>query len=262
MNLGQIALATGRGMRWALRRGVMMLEPQDGPWANNNNWGDQRFAPLPAAPGQVVQVLPKNSRMYGPPHVHSAALVRSDEVNSGNADVYAQWKVGCGGIENVFQTDWLHGMQLTLVCNSLSVNAVSYAPAADFAYDAADATVSLGVMVAKGSTNPAGLPASFTEPELAIAAAGRHTFDVPDFARSVIVHVFYNGGGTNSNPATQTKTLIGFLAKGGIGLASYDAQVCAGGRAIPIPGGTNQVQVFNDAANQTAQVAVQWQLGL
>lgn len=259
-----LAQAVLQGMRAALRSTIVRaVEPIQGPWVNNNLWGEQRFEPLPSTAGAVISILPKNTKLYGPPAVHSIQLGRSDAVDAENADVYARITLGCGGIENSFDCDWLHGAQLTAVCNSLSVQAVTYAPSASGAYNAAAAAVALKVMVAKGSTNPSRCPLTFTQAGLPLAEVATPgssvTYNVPDFAREVTVHVVSNPG--NNNPAVASIVTISFLNEGGSVLAQYNAQVCAGGRSIPIPGGANTIFIEN-TASQVPTVTTQWFLGL
>jgi hypothetical protein len=258
----ELARAVLAGMRAALRVSlVRVLEPQKGSWVNNNLWGEQRFEPLPSTPGSVVSVLPKNTKLFGPPAVHSIQLGRSDAVDAENADVYARITLGCGGIENQFDVDWLHGVQFAAVCNSLSVQAVTYAPDGTGAYHATGAAVALKVMVAKGSTAQGRCPATYTQAlvnllEVTNAPANAVTFTVPDFARELTVHVL-----GNNNPATPTAITFSFLNEGGSVIAQYNAQVCAGGRSVPIPGGANTVFIENASSDQHT-VSAQWFLGL
>lgn len=217
----------------ALRRGVTALEPTKGPWTNQNTFGDQRFQPLPATEGQVIQVLPKNTNLYGPPAVHSVQLGRSDDVPTQNADVYARVTVGCGGIENNFECDWLHGVQFSVVCNSISVTAVTYAPNGDAPYATSDASVALKAMVAKGSVQQ-WCPATYTLPTKALFANQFHP--VPDFAREFCLQV-----SANNDPQVPQDSLVHFRNDGGTDLAVYNSQVFAGGRTVPIPGGCNTV---------------------
>lgn len=260
----ELARAVMVGARAALKATIVrMLEPQAGDWVNNNLWGEQRFEPLPQTAGAVVSVLPKNTKLYGPPAVHSIQLGRSDAVDAENADVYARITLGCGGIENQFFCDWLHGAQLTVVCNSVSVQAVTYAPSASGNYNASASACALKVMVAKGSTNPSRCPATFTQAALPLAEVATPgssvTYNVPDFARELCVHVVSNPG--NNNPATASIVTISFLNEGGSVMAQYNAQVCVGGRSIPIPGGANTVFIEN-TASQVPTVTAQWFLGL
>lgn len=247
-----IARAVALGVRSAMRRGVMLLEPQKGPWVNQNLWGDQRTQPFPASAGIVVNVLGKNTIMYGPPTVHSVQLARGDDVLPSNADVRARITYGCGGVENTFDCDWLHGAQFSLVCNSVSVAAVSYAPNINSAYLAAGGAVFLGASVAKGSVNQGACGLTYTEPQITVAAA--RSYDVKrDFTREVCVHL-----AGNNNPATPTNVFVELINSGGF-LVRYDAQVCAGGRRIPVPGGANTL-LLSSAAPFTP--IVQWFLGL
>jgi hypothetical protein len=258
----EMAQAVFTGVRAALRGSlVRVLEPQKGSWVNNNLWGEQRFEPLPSTPGSVVSVLPKNTKLFGPPAVHSIQLGRSDAVDAQNADVYARITLGCGGIENQFDVDWLHGIQFAAVCNSLSVQAVTYAPDSTGAYHSAGAAVALKVMVAKGSTNPSRCPATYTQAlvnlkDVLQTPLNFVIYTVPDFARELTVHVL-----GNNNPATPTAITISFQNQGGSVIAQYNAQVCAGGRSIPIPGGANTVFIEN-ASSDDETVSAQWFLGL
>jgi len=241
------------GMRSALRSTVAtVLEPTDGPWANQNAFGDQFFGPLPTNAGKVIEVLPKNTKLYGPPSVHSVALGRSDGVAAQNADVYARITIGCGGVENSFDCDWLHGAQLALVCNSVSVRAVTYAPHGDADYSAASAAVALKASVAKGNTSQGRCPATYTMPTQGLF--GNLFFSVPDFAREFCLHV-----GSNNDPAVPTDVLVHFRNEGGTDLAAYNAQVFAGGRSIPLPGGTNAI--FVDKLGASPLVTPQFFLG-
>jgi hypothetical protein len=260
----ELARAVMAGTRAALRASVLrVLEPTKGPWVNQNTFGDQFFGPLPATAGQVISVLPKNTGLYGPPQVHSISLGRSDAVDAENADVYARITYGCGGVENSFDVDWLHGVQITLVCNSLSVAAVSYAPS-DGAYIASGASVALKAAVAKGSIAQSRCPATYTQQlarlgEVTTAPDNAVTYNVPDFARELTVHVVSNPG--NNNPAVASPVTISMLNPGGSVMAQYNAQVCVGGRSIPIPGGAKTVFIENTGSDQPT-VSAEWFLGL
>ncbi len=234
---------------------VHVLEPTEGPWANNNDWGDQRAQALPGAPNQPVQVLPKNTRLYGPPAVHTVQLSRGDETPATNADVRARVTYGCGGANNSFDCDWLHGSQFSLVCNSISVRAVTYAPRSTAAYDAGTGSVFLAASVAKGSSTPP-LPLTYTEPRVTMQNLEVTDYPVRDFVKSVVLHVQ-----NNNDPAIAEAIDVEFLDAGGGSNAKYDAQVFAGGRAVPIPGQTNLIRVTNHSGG-VKLVCLQWLLGL
>lgn len=251
----QLMRAVALGTRSALRRGMHVLEPQNGAWQDQNLWGDQRAQPLPLEAGQVVAVLGKNTIMYGPPAVHSLQLARGDETPAVNADVRARITYGCGGTTNSFECDWLHGAQFCLVCNSVSVNAVSYAPRKGAIYDAGDGAVFLAASVVKGSAFAA-MPLTFTEERETFSAAEINDYPVRDFVREVTVHV-----PDNDDPAVAQNVQLQFLDAGGGANAQYDAQVCAGGRKIPLPGSTNILRIRNQTGGVT-QATVQWFLGL
>jgi len=241
-----------------------VLSPTAGPWVNNNLWGDQHFADLPQSAGIVVTVSPKNTKMHGPPHVHSVQLARSDETSGNNADMRARVTYGCGGIENSFDCDWFHGSQFTLVANSVDVKAVSFAPVGWHAYDPALGSLSLRASVAKGSINQSSQPLTYTEPQAFLTdttapATAFADFPVRDFAKSFTVHL--TNDTPNSDPNTPTGVLLEILNGGNI-LAVYDAQVCAGGRVVPLPGFTTAVRIVNTSATLPVIPTLVWFLGL
>jgi hypothetical protein len=255
VSAAELAQAVAAGTRAAMRRGMRVLEPQKGDWINQNLWGDQRTQMLPQTAGVEVSILGKNTIMYGPPQVHSVQLSRGDDSPPSNADMRARVTYGCGGIENTFDCDWVHGVQFGLVCNTVSVDAVSYAPSAAIPYQAADGAIFLGASVAKGSVTQGRCPLTYTEPQVSIAGPGAHSFDINrDFTREVTVHLL-----NNNNPATPTGVILEFINSGGF-LVRYDAQVCAGGRSIPVPGGANTLLI--STAGATFSCVVQWFLGL
>jgi hypothetical protein len=235
---------------------VHVLEPTEGPWVSNNIWGDQRTQGFPQQAGQVVEVLPKNTRLYGPPAVHSVSLSRGDELIPQNAEVRARVTYGCGGIENSFDCDWMHGVQFCLVCNAVSVKAVTYQQSLAVPYYAVGAAVFLGAMVAKG-TVARGAPVTYTESTANLPASPDPGFlyTVPDFAREVIVHV-----SGNNDPGTASGVLFSFINQGSGVTVQYDAQVCAGGRAVTIPAGSTEIRVFCTGAAKL--LTLQWLLGL
>lgn len=255
--LSGATLAAAVGIYTALRSTVVnVVEPIKGPWVNNNLWGDQRNAPFPVNEGVVVEVLPKNTRMYGPPAVHSVSLARGDETPTANAEVRARVTYGTGGVENSFDCDWVHGVQFALVCNSISIKAVTYAPFPSSPYNANEAAVFLGASVAKGSTSSTRWPLTYTEPVTTFTGEGDADFPIVDFARAVTVHKQQN-----NDPAVPALFDVRFLDAAGTTLAAYNGQVCAGGATIPIPGGTKTLQVHN-TDSEGADMTVQWFLGL
>jgi hypothetical protein len=257
LSLAQLTVSLARAVRNALNFGV--LEPQTGNWVNNNLWGDRRSAPLPVAADQQVAVLPKNTVMFGAPAVHSVQLFRSDAILPGNADVRARVTYGCGGVDDSFDLDWLHGCQFSLVCNSVSVVAVSYAPIEALPYDASDASMFVGATLAKGTVAQARCPATYTEQRVVLETppdpANARRYAVRDFCREVTVHVAENDDAT-----VPSAVQLEFINEGSQTIAIYNAQVCAGGRPVPIPGGATTLIVRTTAG--PVIVTVQWFLGL
>ncbi len=251
----ELAQAVAAGTSAALRRVLRVLEPQKGPWVNNNFWGDQFTGPFPATSGKEIAILPKNTIMYGPPHVHSVQLFRSDTAPAQNADIRARVTYGCGGVNNSFDCDWLHGAQFSLVCNKVDITAVSYTPTDQDPYTPSSKHFFLGALVAKGSLAQ-GAPLTYTTQRISIAAAGAHDFPVLDLVRRVTVLV---GPNNNNDPAVPTGVTLDFQSAVGVSLVQYDAQVCAGSRMVPVPGGTTSVRIRCAA---TRDIALQWELGL
>ncbi len=255
MTAREMASAVMAGTRAALRSTIVrVLEPQKGAWVNQNLWGDQRVQPLPGDPGQIVSVLGKNTIMYGPPAVHSVQLARGDETPAVNSDVRARVTYGCGGMTNTFDCDWLHGQQFTLVCNSVSVAAVSYAPRSKAPYDPGTGAVFLGVAVCKGSSHAASA-LTYTEPRDTMQDAEIDDYPVRDFVREICVHL-----DNNDDPSVATNVHVQLLDAGGSGI-TYDAQVFAGGRRVPLPGMTSLVRIRNNSGG-VALVCVEWFLAL
>jgi len=254
----ELARAVLAGTRAALRSSILrMLEPQDGAWVNNNFWGDQRTAPLPESEGKVVSILAKNTHMYGPPAVHSVQVARGDGTVPANADVRGRVSYGCGGAYNSFEFDWIHGAQFSLVCNSLTLEAVTYAPRALSPYQASGASVFLAAAVAKGTTvSQAQL--TYTEPGVILdtGLGNTATYDAVDFARAVTVFNI-----RNDDPSVPTGIILDFIDLGGSLITRYDIQLCAGGARLPLPGNTARVSVTN-ASGSDAVIQVMWFLGL
>lgn len=236
-----------------------VIEPTAGPWFNQNTYGDKYDGPFPLSEGIVVGVMPKNDRLYGPPAVHSVQLARGDNAPAQNADVRALVQYGTGGLRNSFLCDWLHGAQFALVCNQLSVSAVTYAPIATVDYDPESASLFLGASVAKGDVSK-GDPLSFTEARETLTPTGvpGAILDYPlrDFVRRVSVLLIHN-----DDPAVPTGVTVEFIVESGAVLAAFDAQVCAGGESISVPGGAVAVKVVNTTASDVPH-ALQWTLGL
>jgi|SRR5882724_685075 len=243
-----------RNARGHVVRATPVLEPTTGAWVNDNTWGDQFRGVMPQSEGKQIQIL-KNSRFYGPPKVHSINLFRSDVRLPENADVHAHITYGGGGVSNEFFCDWNQGIQLALVCNTLTIAAVTYAPSSNANYNAADGQIFLGAMIAQGSAGVRGQALTLTEPVATIAAGANQLFNVPDFAVAVRVRLFQS-----DDPSTPTGVNIDQIV-GSLLATTNDAQVCAAGRDLPLVGAVDQIQLFNTTGAGVTLV-VQWVLGL
>ena len=244
---------------------VPVLEPQEGDWSTSNFWGDQfnsKRAPdgttnFPKAAGQVLGVLPKNNRMYGPPKTMTVSLYRSDDPQIGNADFYARVTYGTGGGTNSFMCDWLAGMRFSLTMNNVNVDAVSYAPnsQAPYAPDVTDGFF-LGAMVTEGGAGD-NAPLTFTEPLTVIPTLQHVDFAAPDFARRLLIHT-----AVPLDPTVDTGIFVQFRS-GSVGLAGYDLRVMRENLSdgILIPGGCREVRISNTTGADFL-VTPQWVLGI
>jgi hypothetical protein len=241
-----------------------VLEPQQGDWSSSNFWGDQFTSKrdaaghtnFPKSAGQVLGVLPKNNKMYGPPKTVTVNLYRSDEPQIGNADFRARVTYGVGGASNQFLCDWLAGTQFSITANNVSVDAVSYAPDAQSAYapDNVDGFF-LGAMVTEGASPSVGL--TYTEPLQSVTTGNVLNFDAPDFAKRIMVH-----SALKLDYTAPTGIFLEFIS-GGVLIAEYDLRVMGayldGG--ILIPGGCRHIRLAN-ASGGTVYLAPQWVLGI
>jgi hypothetical protein len=240
------------------------LEPQQGDWSGSNFWGDQYTSRrdangvtnFPKTAGQVIGVLPKNNRMYGPPKTVTVNLYRSDDPQVGNADFRARVTYGVGGASNQFFCDWTAGTQFSITANNVSVDAVSYAPDGLQAYmpDTTDGFF-LGAMVTEGASASEGL--TYTEPLQSVTNGNVLNFDAPDFAKRIMVH-----SALKLDYTAATGIFLQFIS-GATLIAEYDLRVMGGylDGGILIPGGCRHVRLTN-ASGGTVYLAPQWVLAL
>ena len=232
---------------------IPVLEPTTGPWQNNPNWGAKFQGALPAVEAAVLPIASLDN-MPGPPRVQTIQLFRSDPiVSSQNADVHARITYGLGAVNNTFDVDWLQGVQLSLLCNTIRVDAITYAPNSQVAYASNGDNVVLAAGFGEGS--PSRTRVTFGTPSQALVSTDSALFPVPDFAKEVIVNV-----SGNNDPAVPLGASLIFNG-GGVDLLTYDLQVAAGGRALTIPTGTKNIQIPNTTLG-TLIIQVTWVLSL
>lgn len=242
-----------------------VLEPQRGEWSGSNFWGDQftsrrdadGHTNFPKTAGQVLGVLPKNNRMYGPPKTVTVNLYRSDDPQIGNADFRARVTYGVGGATNQFFCDWNAGTQFTITANNVSVDAVSYAPDGLAAYQADNVDgFFLGAMVTEGASPAVNL--TYTEPLTEIPHGATVNFQAPDFAKRLLVH-----SALKLDYTAATNIFLQFIS-GTVTVAEYDLRVMGDNLSdgILIPGGCRTARLSNATAVGSVFVTPQWVLAL
>lgn len=236
---------------------VYTLEPDQGPWSGNGKWGRQQSFEYPATLEADPIAVFSIERQPGPPRPRTLNFFRNDSqvvIGVQNADVYARIVYGVGGVQNVFFCDWSRGGQITLVCDSLRVDAVPYAPLDGTPYIPPFGAQLLGCMLSlEGSSSPR--PPTFTTAQSGLVpTANSVVFAVPDFARwcfpcSIIV------------PADPSLEVIQFLNNGSgvLKVLTLNEELMRLG--CPIPGGTSQIQIDNGSGHGSSY-SLQFELGL
>lgn len=267
MGLLNIPRFWGGGGRIKATPVVAVIEPDDGPWINNVNWGNQFKGQMPATAGEVRTVL-KTGPLPGPPRLHTVQLFRDDTRSAQNADVRAKISYGVGGVNNSFLCDWVAGAQFGLVASDLQVDAVSMQPSLITPYDPSTAEIILSATVGSGGVGH-GPPIVLSEASQNLAAAASVDFDVPDFARAFTVRGIDTALGagvdrTNSNPAFLTNVSASAFTVGAQILYFVDLQIfagAAGAHGVPIPAGTSKIRILNQSANPW-RISLSWMLSL
>jgi hypothetical protein len=227
---------------------AVIIEPQSGPWKNNNAWGDKRDIAMPAE-GVRTQVF-DGRKIVGPPRVQSVQLARGRPQSGSNSDFRAFIEYGVGALNGDFVCDWADGVQFTIVANWVRVTAITYRPNPINPYDPATGLINIGAGVAEGTVTK-GREATFTESQLILGAGAAGVFESPKLARAVLLW----GG----NP-TQ---VVDFIGAGSLNpftgtIASFVTYRDFG---MIFPGGAERVVVAADPASDQT-VTVQWFLGL
>lgn len=237
---------------------VLIEEPTSGWWQGKGAFGFRSEGNVPGE-GQIIPLC-EQATLPGPPGSWWLQWFRfnrnldTEVASNGNFELRGRITYGVGGIQNSVEVDVMQGVQVPLVCNSVTVELVTYNPVADFPYEAGRAIA--GCMFGRGSAGGA-LPATFTTPfEVSEAVVGL-TLDVamPDFARSVCLHttvfpgaslvgtrLFFNGSGTTLK-AVDCGDLYAELTRE---------------KGIAIPAGTNQIRLTAPAATAGAHFALQF----
>jgi len=238
----------------ARRVPVSPIEPVKGSWKNSTYWGNKFEGPMPAAEGQVISLY-SGEKIPGPPRVQTIILGRDIAAPVGtNADFRAVIAYGVGAANNSFECDWGRGMQIPIVANWIQVNALTYRPASNLAYDAAGGRVSITAGHAEGALTP-GTPVSLTVPAVTIANLALSAFIAPEFAKGAVV----NAIGASVATAIPVGLTVGMSSGATVlGRYAYEDIIAAG---FPLLGGADRITVLNNTGGDLL-VTVQWILGL
>lgn len=184
----------------ANRVGAVCVEPTVGHWTGNNEWGYRIDTFYPQLEGGLIPIL-NNPGLPGPPRSLALTLFRSALVAklAVNAEIRAQLTYGAGGVSNTVLVDWGNGGSICIPCNTMRVDAISYAPFAppdvyNPTFNNAPVKLTLGAIIGVEGAVPA-LPPSFTTPFATVAPGATLVAVVPEFAR-VVVPVINDVGGS------------------------------------------------------------------
>ncbi len=238
---------------------VPVIEPTEGDWTAAGSMGRSVNGPLPLLEGGVITIFNRD-RLYGPPKQRLLHLYRSNNIRPAiggqNADVYAHVTYGVGGAQNEFFCDWFG--HVPLVCDSVRVDAVSYAPLAVgvLPYQASqNLTTTFGAMLGNVGASPAQAPTLTTSQQSLANGGASLTYFVPDFAKKVKLN-------TNLAAVLTTDFTIVF------GSSTFDLSRNAASSdllttGICVPGWAQQISVVNNsAAPATSLVGLTYVLGL
>lgn len=238
---------------------VETLESRTGPWQVGGTYGRIENLEFPrtldADPAPIFSI----DGQIGPPRPRTLNLFRSDAQVSlgGNADWYASVTYGVGGVSNNFLCDWLRGGQISLVCQTLRVDAIAYRPIGNVAYSPPAGVQLLGAMLSHtGSAPPR--PPTFTTQRTTVPTGDFVDFAVPDFARWV-----YPGSGSAPPDldSAPTNLFISFFNLGGFALKTAQFTASTQLDGLQIPGGSTQVRISNSTGIDR-QFLLSFQLGI
>jgi hypothetical protein len=235
---------------------VLIEEPVAGWWTQAGRFGF-KFQDLVPAEGEIIG-LTESIALPGPPKPLWLNWFRynrglSTEFDpSQNFELRGRVIYGVGGAQNTIEVDLISGVQFPVVCNSVTVQFVTYnpyAPNVGAAYAAGE--VACGVMFGQGSGGGA-LPPTWSSPIFESDGSGQfidNQYVIPDFARSMAVHV------STITPAELAKISVAFLDAGGALISSVSMDPALGGYAllsqekgVPIPTGSNSALLLGAPA--------------
>lgn len=230
---------------------INVVEPVEGYWTLAGRFGQRFQGEIPDIAGGIIPLL-QNQRLPGPPAPWWVSFYRFDrgvlDESGGaptNSEIRGLITYGAGGVQNALLVDVISGIQLPVVCNTIQIDLVTYAPEADVPYS--PASLIAGVMVGKGAGSGA-LPPTFTTQVFQSSLVGPFTysqiFPVPDFARSV---------GLFCDDAAAAFTLT-FRARSLNVIKRVTLATCPAlleEKGVPIPAGTNQIELDGAGAGAT-----------
>lgn len=238
---------------------VEVIEPASGWWTQEGAFGFRYQGEVPALPGSTIALTEQRS-LPGPPRLWWIHWFRYSRGVGNEGTPYGTWDLrgrvtyGVGGAQNIVECDVMAGVQMAIVCNSIKVDLVTYAPQIDGfgvpVYDPGDLGVIAGAMFGDGSAGGA-LPATWSTPIYTAAVDGSLVVDVavPDFARSVVLH-------TSLDDPADLATVSLFFNTPGITEKVVNAQTLYEQltieKGIAMPAHTNQVRINMPANVATA----------
>jgi hypothetical protein len=238
---------------------TQIVETTDGEWNQPGTWGRQVEYQFPASLAADPIPVFSLDHQPGPPRPRTLNLFRSDGTLQtdfpiiDNAEIYARITYGVSGILNQFLCDWTRGGQLCLVCQTLRLEAVAYAPSSLAIYSPPPGKQLIGAMIGQTGAPPT-LPPTFTTPLTHLLTANQALFVVPDFARKLFV-IF------NDQPIPANVLLTFFTPGEQVAIGQHLLTETTAIEGLIIPGGTAIVEITNTSGVFVNFVCV-FQLGL
>lgn len=242
------------------RRGdpTQIIEPSEGWWTQAGAFG-YRYQGLVPELADTVIPLTEQLRLPGPPRLwwihwfrYSRSISTEASPDPGQWDIRGRVTYGVGGAQNIVEVDVASGIQMAVVCNSLKVDLLTYAPIVGVTsgnnetpiYSPGNVGLVAGAMFGDGSAGGA-LPASYSTPSYEVTDLGNlaMTVPVPDFARTLVLHT------TVPNPATLANSTLAFSGPNTskvVNLQTVYSQLITE-KGIAIPASANQVTITTAA---------------
>lgn len=249
---------------------VEVVEPLHDPtWSSPGTFGRRiQLFQLPGAGELVYPETPdvatgvfQNRKFPGPPRPVGVQFFRvpnREGVGNNNSDFRARLTYGCSGIVNVLDLDWLQGAQFPLVCDTLEISAVTYAPDGTNAYSRiASGSVQLGAVVGASGLAVSRLPTYTTEIREVVAGTAE-AFRIPDLARVVWPMIFIPSAST----ATMADLRIDMLLNAAQLFERVTLTDQLNQQGFVIPGGTTRVRIANTDATDPVRAALVFGIGL